>query len=49
MRVPPAARGAREFFRAAQPGLWRESLSSEQQAAVEEVIGSKLRKLGYEP
>jgi hypothetical protein len=45
--VPVERRGSLEFFRAASPGLWRENLSAEEQAAMEEVIGPKLRELGY--
>lgn len=47
--LPPSARGPRAFFRAAQPGLWRENLSSGEQAAIGEILGSKLRELGYGP
>jgi hypothetical protein len=42
------ARGSQEFHRSAQPGRWRESLAPEEQAVVEEVLGPKLRELGYE-
>ena len=44
--VPAERRGSLEFFRAASPGLWRENLSAEEQAAMEEVIGPKLSELG---
>lgn len=47
-RIPDAARGSEAFFRAASPGLWRENLSADEQAAVNEIIGAKLRELGYE-
>ncbi len=46
-QVPEEARGAREFFREARPGAWRENLSDEEQSAVEDVIGPKLRELDY--
>jgi len=46
--LPPELRGAGKFFRAAQPGLWRENLSADEQTAVERVIGPKLRELGYQ-
>ncbi len=46
--LPSTGRGPREFFRAAQPGLWRESLTSEEQTAIAEIHGPKLRELGYE-
>src|SRR6266511_2246593 len=48
-QVSEAQRGPTEFFRAAQPGLWRDSLTAEEQLAVEQIIGAKLRELGYEP
>jgi hypothetical protein len=47
-RLPAEHRGPDKIFRAAQPGLWRENLTAEEQAAVERVIGPKLRDLGYE-
>ena len=47
-RIPAELRGSRRFFRAARPGSWRENLSEDEQRAVEEVIGPKLRELGYE-
>lgn len=47
-RVPEKSRGAGEFFREARPGAWQENLSAEEQGAVEQVIGPKLRDLGYE-
>ena len=46
-RLPAEVRGPDEFFRAAEPGLWRKNLSAEEQQAVEDVIGAKLRELGY--
>jgi len=47
-RIPKESRGPKQFSRAATPGLWRESLSHEEQAAVLDVIAPKLRELGYE-
>jgi hypothetical protein len=47
-QLPPAARGPDRFFRAAQPGLWRENLSLPEQETVHELIGPKLRELGYD-
>lgn len=41
-------RGRRKGVRAASPGLWRENLSASEQQAVAEIIGPKLRELGYE-
>jgi hypothetical protein len=45
--VPPEAKGAGKFVRAAQPGLWRESLSAEEQEVAERTMGDTLRRLGY--
>ena len=47
-RIPAEARGPKGFFRAAKPGLWRESLTAEEQDVVETIIGPKVRELGYE-
>jgi LPS sulfotransferase NodH len=46
--LPAEARGPQAFHRSASPGMWRENLSAEEQAAVEGAIGPKLRELGYE-
>lgn len=40
-------RGPGERNRSATPGLWRENLSGEEQAAVAEIVGPRLAKLGY--
>jgi hypothetical protein len=47
-RIPDHERGAASFFRAAEPGRWRDSLRAAEQLAVEQVIGHKLRELDYE-
>jgi hypothetical protein len=47
-RIPAEARGPHGFFRAASPGMWRESLTAEEQAVVEAIIGPKVRELGYD-
>jgi hypothetical protein len=47
-RIDPAERGPGKFARAAKPGLWRETLSAEEQRLIEELIGPKLREVGYE-
>jgi hypothetical protein len=47
--VPAERRGSLEFFRAASPGLWRENLTAEEQGAMDDVIGPKLREIGYGP
>jgi hypothetical protein len=41
-------RGPRRFHRSATPGAWRENLRPQEQAALQEVLGAKLRELGYE-
>ncbi|MDQ1521010.1 MAG: hypothetical protein QOI55_2083, partial [Actinomycetota bacterium] len=46
-QIPADARGPQAFFRAAEPGRWRESLTGEEQATVDRIIGRKLRDLGY--
>ena len=46
-RVPVEQRGSDKFYRAASPGLWREHLTPEEQAALDRIIGPKLRELGY--
>jgi hypothetical protein len=46
-RVPEEKRGADQFHRAASPGLWRENLGADEQQAIEDAIGPKLRELGY--
>lgn len=40
-------RQVRRTVRAAQPGLWRENLTEEEQAAAHEIMGPKLAELGY--
>lgn len=47
-RIPGESRGPKQFSRAATPGHWRESLSEDEQAAVHDVMATKLRELGYE-
>ena len=46
--LPAEQKGPLKFVRAAQPGLWRENLTASEQAMVGEIIGPKLRELGYE-
>ena len=48
-RAPAEHRGSQGFFRAASPGLWRENLTQEEQAAMEAIVGPKVRALGYAP
>ena len=47
-QIPAEARGPHGFFRAARPGMWRESLTAEEQAVIEAIIGPKVRELGYD-
>ena len=43
-RVPEEEKGKDKFFRKAQPGSWREDLSSEQVKLIEDVTGPILSK-----
>ena len=45
--TPASERGPKGFRRAATPGLWRQNLSDDEQALLEEIMGPKLRELGY--
>jgi len=47
-RTPAEGLGSGGFRRAAQPGLWRENFSDEEQALLDRVLGPKLRELGYD-
>jgi sulfotransferase family protein len=47
-RTPAEGLGPKGFRRAATPGLWRENLTAEEQAALERILGPKLRELGYD-
>jgi hypothetical protein len=46
--LPDAAKGPGKFNRAASPGLWRENLSSEEQAMCQEIMGEMLTTLDYD-
>lgn len=46
--VPASERGAGHHIRAAQPGGWRERLDDEERAALLDVLGDKVRELGYD-
>jgi hypothetical protein len=46
--VPEKRRGPGKRRRAATPGQWRESLTAEERALAEEIMGPKLAELGYE-
>lgn len=47
-RVPEDERGAGKFHRAATPGLWQENMGPAEQTVMQEVMGDKLRELGYD-
>jgi hypothetical protein len=46
--IPAERRGSGKRARAANPGLWRENMSESEQLIMEQVMGEKLRELGYE-
>ena len=48
-KIPDEQRGPKQFFRAATPGAWRKNLRQIEQERVDEILGPKLRELGYEP
>jgi hypothetical protein len=43
-RIPDAQKGSGKFYRKAQPGGWKEDLSSEQVRIIENVTGPILSK-----
>jgi Sulfotransferase family len=45
--IPDQEKGPGKMARAASPGLWRERFTAEEQQLLEEVMGDKLRELGY--
>jgi peptidoglycan-N-acetylglucosamine deacetylase len=45
--VAPEQKGPKKFFRSATPGAWRKNMTDEEAAALESVMGDKLRELGY--
>ena len=47
--VPRSRRGPGQRIRSAAPGAWRQNLNAEERAAMNQIIGPKLRELGYEP
>jgi hypothetical protein len=46
--IPSGQKGRGTQWRAATPGLWRQNMSLEEQGAMEQIMGPKLAKLGYE-
>jgi hypothetical protein len=46
-KLPRAERGRRSFTRLAQPGGWRDNLSTAEQAAMHEAMGDALVEFGY--
>ena len=47
-RIPEEERGSGKFHRAATPGLWRQNMGADEQKLLHEVMGDKLRELGYD-
>jgi hypothetical protein len=47
-RISPGERGSGRPARAASPGGWRETMSSSEQQAMHEIMGSTLSRLGYD-
>jgi hypothetical protein len=45
--LPADQRGPGQFARAASPGLWRQNMSPDEQAAIQRVAGPKIAELGY--
>lgn len=45
--IDARSRGPQSFYRAAAPGGWRENLRPDEQSALNEILGPKLRELGY--
>jgi hypothetical protein len=46
-KIPESERGPTRFHRAATPGSWKQNLTSEECDRIEEILGPKLRELGY--
>jgi len=46
--APRDRRGPGKPMRAATPGLWRENLTEDEQRTMHEIMGQKLRELGYD-
>jgi hypothetical protein len=46
-RMPEEEIGQGRFIRSAAPGQWQKNLSAEEQAMVHDILGEKLRELGY--
>ena len=45
--VPAEQKGPTKFFRSATPGAWRNNMTDEETAILHDVMGDKLRELGY--
>ena len=45
--VPAEQKGPTKFFRSATPGAWRNNMTEEETAILHDVMGNKLRELGY--
>ena len=46
--IPEEEQGRGKFHRAATPGFWRQNMSAAEQEVIQEVMGGKLRELGYD-
>jgi hypothetical protein len=46
--IPASERGPGKEVRSATPGLWRQTFTPDEQAAMERTMGEQLRALGYE-
>lgn len=46
-KAPEDQKGAKGFFRAATPGFWEQNLREDEKAAMERILGPKLRELDY--
>ena len=47
-RTPSEERGSGKALRAAEPGLWRDNMSSAEQGLMNDLLGEKLEQLGYQ-
>ncbi|HUS50079.1 MAG TPA: sulfotransferase domain-containing protein, partial [Candidatus Paceibacterota bacterium] len=46
--LPEDEKGSGKFTRSATPGKWRENFSEDEQNIMNEIMGTMLKKLGYE-
>jgi peptidoglycan/xylan/chitin deacetylase (PgdA/CDA1 family) len=45
--IAPEQKGPAKFFRSASPGAWRRNMTDTEAAILQEVMGEKIRELGY--